>query len=320
MPDDGAHIGAWASAGVSVVVPHYGPTALAEAVVRQLGAQETAREIQVIVSDDASPEPFPSGLGWVVVRGAQNGGFAAAVNRGAAVAEQPLLVILNSDLEIGSTFIEDLVGAASPWLPDALCGVRLEEPDGMETGPRRAPRHTHYLVEWLGCLARWRNTSVWRRLTGTAPVDLHTPGAVVDWVIGAVMLVPTSAYRAVGGMDEQFHMYMEEVDLQRRLAGLGVRSVYLGGVAVRHRKAGSVPSSHARIRAVVHARLLYECKWRGPAAAVRLQAALTAITMVNLVVDTVRRGYGVPVKPLEQCGGQLRAIWVRPMPFRRVLS
>src|SRR5690349_6662390 len=68
---------------LSVVVPHYGSPAPALALLRMLRAQEGDLDLQVIVVDDCSPEPFPERPGLHVVRRAVNGGFGSAVNAGA---------------------------------------------------------------------------------------------------------------------------------------------------------------------------------------------------------------------------------------------
>ncbi len=308
------------SVGVTAVIAHYGAVGMTAALVDQLRAQRTDRTIQIVVSDDASPEPFPTADGYEVVRAEANGGFGAAVNRGAGLAKHPLLLILNSDLSVNATFVDDLLAAAAPWLPDHLCGPRIYEPKGRESEPRRYPRQRFYFVEWLGFLARWRDSPQWAHLTGSFPLRSRDVAASVDWVVGAAMLVATDHFRSIGGMDEQFHMYMEEVDLQRRLRAVGVPSAYLGSVTVEHHKAGSTPGIDRRLAAVLNARLLYELKWSGWAAVRRLQLLLSVATVLDLASDTLRRARGVGVAPLVEARRRFRFILTRPTPFRRHLD
>ncbi len=171
---------------VTAVVPHFGapetPIPLLEALVSQAPGEGTSA-LQVVVVDDASPEPFPGLAGVEVVRRETNGGFGAAVNTGASVAEGDLLLVLNSDLEIGPTFVADLVAAARPWQP-AVVSPRVVGPDGAElpTG-RRFPRVRHQVTEWLVPLARWRDTDTLHRAVGH-DVDARDTETVVDWVVG----------------------------------------------------------------------------------------------------------------------------------------
>lgn len=282
-------------AALTVVVPHYGDPRPALALIESLHGQRNAGVMQFIVVDDCSPVPFPDTEGVTVVRRSVNGGFGSAVNSGAAIAEHPLLLVLNSDLEIGPTFVQDFLRAAAPWQP----AVASPQVVGHSGEPQWAGRHfpsiRHQLIEWLTPLARWRHLPVLHEAVGhdTRCID----GAVVpvDWVMGAAMLIPTDELRAVGGFDERFFMNSEEVDLQRRLRERGVPSVFLGTVSVKHEGGGSSDSARRR-QWLVDSRKLYAEKWGSPRV---LHAALAAATAVNLAVNTLRHLAGTPVKPLE---------------------
>ena len=122
---------------LSVVIPHYGEPGPTRALVAALRDQEAAiGRLQIVVSDDASPTPFPPLEGVEVVRRQVNGGFGSAVNSGAELAVHPLLLVLNSDLELPPTFLADLLGAARRWLP-AVVSPRVVGPDGSTAWPGR---------------------------------------------------------------------------------------------------------------------------------------------------------------------------------------
>lgn len=297
------------SPGVSVVIPHYGDPAPTLDLLAQLADQAAPLDsvtgdplpVQLVVSDDASPQPFPEQEGTayraVVVRRERNGGFGAAVNSGVAEAVHDQLLILNSDLQVGPTFLRDLVEAAAPWQP-AVVGPALLDPDGRvaPTG-RRFPRVGHQVLEWLTPIARWRRTALIEAGIGAQLSARLGSVQPVDWVVGAALLLPTESFRAVGGFDEGYFMNSEEVDLQRVLRRHGIPAVYAGTVTVTHAGGGS--SDPAKRRAwVVQSRLHYAQKWGGPRARRRLQAALTAATAANLVWNTGRRLAGRPVTPL----------------------
>ena len=301
-----------------MVIPHYGDPGQTYTLIEQLLAQETETPIEVIVSDDASPEPFCDGEGFRVIRAVENGGFGAAVNRGADLAALPLLLILNSDIRIDSRFVDRLLESANPWLPGALCGVHLSGGPMNSQLPRRFPKNRYYFFEWLGILARWRHTSWWQHLIGISPPSACT-ASPVDFVIGAAMLVSTSAFREIGGFDERFHMYMEEVDLQHRLRNAGLETIYLPNVTAQHPAFGSSPDSSARTSAVLNARKLYSQKWSGRHGLVLLQLVLTAAESLNMTVDLLRRILGRRVAPLNQSRHRMRLIWAAPIPFGRIV-
>lgn len=288
---------------VSVVIPHYGDPANAMSVAGRLLGQRDV-ELQIVVVDDASPQPMPDRAGVEVVRRARNGGFGAAVNTGARAATAPLLLVLNSDLEFGDTFVRDLVDAASPWQP-AVAGPALVAPDGATqfTG-RRFPTTAHQVVEWLTPLARFRSIDLWHRAVGH---DLAArPGAVtpVDWLVGAALLIPADLFRDAGGFDERFHMNSEEVDLQRRLARAGIPRIYLGTVEARHEGGGSTSSAKRR-QWLVTSRIRYARKWGGDSAATRLRATLAIASIANVVVNVARRIAGTPVDALATLHDEL---------------
>jgi GT2 family glycosyltransferase len=76
------------------------------------------------------------------------------------------------------------------------------------------------------------------------PLHLARPDrpASPDWVSGAAMLVRRKAFAEVGGFDERIFMYMEDVDLCRRLRSSGWTVEYLPDVRVEHRIGGSQSS------------------------------------------------------------------------------
>lgn len=278
---------------VSIVVPHYGDPRAAVALVQQLHDQ-TESPLEIIVSDDASADPFPDIDGVTVVRRTVNGGFGANVNSAAAVANGDALLVLNSDLTPGRTFVADMV-AASRRHPRSVMSPRVVDDAGVEAWTGRTfPRVRHQAAAWLTPLARWRQTSAWHRAVGH-DVAAHTSEAEVDWVVGAAMWIPLTEFRAVNGFDERYFMNSEEIDLQRRLRERGIASVALRSPTVVHAGGGSSPSESRR-RWLVEGQLTYADKWgQGQA----LRAALVACTGVNLTANAVRRAAGRDVRPLQ---------------------
>ncbi len=288
---------------VGVVVPHHGDPSPTLATVAALRDQ-VGVALEVVVVDDASPEPFPPADGATVLRRERNGGFGAAVNTGVAEVSAPLLLVLNSDVSFGSSFVADLVRAARPWLP-AVVGPLVRDEDGTPAPTaRHFPTVAHQAVEWLTPLARFRGTRAAHEAVGHD--TRAVPGAVlpVDWVVGAAMLLPTAVFRAVGGFDERYFMNSEEVDLQRRLRDLGVASVFAGTVALTHVGGGSSDPALRR-RWLVESRLEYAARWGGRR---RLTAALTAATAVNAGVNAGRRLAGRDVHPVATARAELALI------------
>jgi GT2 family glycosyltransferase len=111
----------------------------------------------------------------------------------------------------------------------------------------------------------------------------------VDWLTGAALLLRTAALRAVGGLDEGFFMYSEEVDLCRRLADAGWEVHYAPAAEVVHHEGRSseqvVPARHRHFQ---RSRVRYFAKHHGPWAARVVRAGLVVGYGVELLLETAK--------------------------------
>lgn len=304
---------------VSVVIPHYGDPAPTLRLIRQLARQQDARGLHVIVSDDASAQPFviadldpngvlqSSGLRVTVLRRDVNGGFGSNVTTGLEHVETPLALVLNSDLEIGPEFVSSLVREALPWQP-AVVSPRMMSHDGAQQwAGRHFPTVAHQTVEWLSPLARWRHTRLLHEAVGHDTRAVGSTSVSVDWVMGAAMLLPVAHVRHVGGFAPDYFMNAEEVDLQVRLRALGVASVVAGSVTAVHEGGGSSDPLRRRTW-LVDARRTYARTWSHPRT---LTFALTLATGVNLVVNALRSLVGRDVHPWATATAELALVHPR---------
>ena len=131
----------------------------------------------------------------------------------------------------------------------------------------------------------------------------------VDWVVGACMLVRRAVLEQIGGFDEGFFMYSEELDLCRRAVDAGWQVVYLPGAVVTHYEGKSseqvVAARHIRFHS---SRVRYVRKYHG-----RLAAALVrSFLLLTFVYQWAGRGRQVagwlrPSQPARQTGHAPRA-------------
>lgn len=280
---------------VSVVIPHYGDPAPTRNLVSSLCKQVRQLGGSVVVVDDASPVPLGEVEGATVIRRKVNGGFGAAVNDGVAVVETDLVAILNSDLIVEHDFLLRWLEAATPWLP-AVVAPRVVTAGHIGATTFRFPGPGTVLAQGVNLVAVRRASRWASNLIGedrpSHPEDTHR----VDWVSGAAILLPTETFRSVGGFDEQFHMYLEEVDLQRRLRQRGVPAVYVGEVCVKHVGFGSSDPAK-RERWALESWVHYADKWGWER---RLKLVVAAAACINFATDGLRRGLGRDVHPLME--------------------
>jgi len=184
----------------------------------------------------------------VLVAG-RNLGYGAAANRGVAATAAPFVLVCNPDLEVGPGALSDLAGVLEDDPGCGLVGPLIRDRDGdrypsARRFPTLADAAGHAL---LGIFAPDnRFTRSYQR------AELGGPGherEVVDWVSGACFLVRRSAFEQVGGFDEAYFMYAEDVDLCWRLGRAGWRVVYLASAEVTHQQ--GVSTDHQPFRMIV---------------------------------------------------------------------
>lgn len=198
----------------------------------------------VVVVDNGSTDSSLSECGEVlgtrlqIVRNEKNLGFGRACNVGARHAHGAFLLFLNPD----SVLNEDSIVGAVAALRDpkyssvAVCGIKLVDESGRPGRTcTRFPTPWSMTVHSLGL-----NRLFPRRVPSYVMSEWsHEDTAFVDHVIGAFYLVRNDAFESVGGFDERFFVYMEDLDLSRRLASAGWRVLYSAAVSAYHEGGGS---------------------------------------------------------------------------------
>jgi GT2 family glycosyltransferase len=212
---------------VTIVIASYRDADQVTALVASLRNTTDRRLVRILVTDDASgPEHLGAlrGLeGIEVIEGAENGGFAANVNRGLRAADPAHdVVILNSDMIALRGWLAGLQCAASQTDDIGIVGAKLLYEDGRvqfagTVRNRAAP-------EWFDHRYRFRRSD-W----GPANV----PQTVLA-VTGACLYLTRALIDQVGLLDEDYPMAYEDVDLCLRAWAAGFRVVYTPAAELYH--------------------------------------------------------------------------------------
>lgn len=229
---DDAHLGAdpgVSSPLVSVVIVNFNAANYLQAAIDSLGAQ-TFRDFELILFDNASTDGSVdsadlTGLpAFRIVRSAENLGFAAGNNRAAEMAAGKWLALLNPDAVAAPDWLEQLIRAAQDY-PNcasfASVQYRLDAPAVLDGAG------DNYLSFGMP----------WRGGSGRAASELPGDGWCFS-ACGASAMYNAEVFRNLGGFDERFFCYCEDVDLGFRLQLMGFDCRFVSSAAIHHVSGG----------------------------------------------------------------------------------
>jgi len=209
----------------SIIIPNYNGEHLLPTCLGAL-EQQTYRHFEVIVVDDASSD---GSVGLLereyphvrVLRLARNTGLAGACNAGADIARGDFLALLNTDTEVEPGWLASLVEtlAQHPEAGSAASKMLLFD--------RRDTLHTagdQYGVDGIP-----RNRGVWELDEGQYDENIEVFSGC-----GGAVAYRREAWELAGGFDEDFFMYLEDVDLGWRLQLACFRAVFAPQARVYH--------------------------------------------------------------------------------------
>lgn len=208
-----------------------------EAAAADLGAREWTAIVVDNASSDGSARTVDGMPRVTLVQNADNRGFGAAANQAAAMTRTPLLWLLNPDCLVEPGTVTRLEAVLDAHRDCAIAAPQLLNADGtIQESARGAPTAWTGLFGRHGLFAKLFPGSelAARNLQAETLSASGAESAVVDWVMGAAMLIRRDAFDAVEGFDERYFLYWEDADLCTRLRNRGLTTRYVPGVKVRH--------------------------------------------------------------------------------------
>lgn len=249
---------------VSIVVPVHGHLELTRQCVEALRSTTDPSMTEIVVVDDASPDDTAA---WLRERDAagilktvllpENKGFAGACNAGVAASSGSILVFLNNDTIPRPGWLGALLSPLSdPSI--GLVGARLLYPEGdiqhagIRLHPNGLPDHE------------------FRHAAADDPRVLESRDRA--FVTGACIALSRDLFTRVGGFDEGFRMYVEDLDLCLKVWNEGLRVRYAAECVVVHLEARTTPDLDRRTALVKVGMERLFSRWEGkwPAGLLRL--------------------------------------------------
>jgi len=273
-----------------VVVNHDAGDALAD-FLSSLRAESVTDLIVVDnASSDGSSDELDTDPTVRLIRTGVNLGYGAAANRGMAATDAELVLVSNPDVSVHPGALGALAAAfdADPTL--AIAGPCILGVDGTRyPSARRFPSAVvaggHAL---LGLVAPGNPFTRRYRMADLDP----TSTASVDWVSGACFMARHRALEELGGFDESYFMYLEDVDLCWRAHRAGWTVSYVPAAVVTHLQGISTARRPYRML-VAHHRSAFRFASRTADGWHRTGLPLVALVLViRLIVACVRQAVG----------------------------
>jgi N-acetylglucosaminyl-diphospho-decaprenol L-rhamnosyltransferase len=202
------------------VIVNYRTSELTSAAITSILADDPLTEVVVVDNDSGDGSSARLRRAWSTDRArildaGANIGFGAGVNLGSRGATADALLILNSDARVLQGAIANLRAALHDDERLAIAAPLVLAPGGVPQ------------VDAYGSFPSLKSMAL---RTNRRPREDDAP----DWVSGVGFLIRRSAFEAVGGFDEAYWMYFEDIDLCRRLraSGWGLRRIR--GAAIEH--------------------------------------------------------------------------------------
>jgi N-acetylglucosaminyl-diphospho-decaprenol L-rhamnosyltransferase len=226
---------------LSIVIVSFNARADLERCLESLHAARPAATHEIVVVDNASTDGSADAARRQpdvrVIDAGANIGFARANNIGIRASSGTNILLLNSDTVVPAGTIDRLLAALDQEPGVAVAGPRLVDADG---------RAELSFGRMIGPLNEFRQ----KRLFKSDVVDgLTRRRQYPNWVSGACLLVRRTDAEAVGGFDERYFMYTEDVDFCAAIRARGRKILFVPEIEVVHLRGRSAASAPEATRA-----------------------------------------------------------------------
>jgi GT2 family glycosyltransferase len=299
-----------------------------DAIRRSLSSEgaDTTLQAEVIVVDNGSTDGTVEMLrrdypDVRLIENRENVGFARANNQGLAASRGRYLLLLNTDAFLRGPALARLVRFMDEHPEAGIVGPRLYFGDG--TLQRSCYAFPTLATEFYGAIGLDRLFPR-SRLFGRYRLGYWDMRDVreVDVVMGACLMARREVFEQIGGLDERFFMYSEEVDWCYRARQAGWRIYYVPQAEATHLWGGTARVLPVQtVVQLYHSRLLFFRKHYGPATTAAYKAVLALACLVRLAALPV----GVLATLLVMVRGRasaqtrLRQILVKGAGYRSLL-
>ncbi len=255
---------------VSAIVLNYRSPRDTHQCVDALLKQTIAAQLEILVVDNHSSD---ESIGWLrarwnnhpqvkIIETAENFGYSRGNNTGLRHASGTYILIINPDNTLPPDALERMINVLKTEPDAGIVGPALMYADGsLRPSARGFPTIGDLFFKRI-FPARWHANNA--KLMNQKRAGIHQ----VDWLVGACLLIRRDLLNELGGFDDRFFLFFEDIDLCRRCAKHGKKVLYAPDIRVFDRKqrlsGNSILSLFTRSTTWIHAgsAMKYFWKWR----------------------------------------------------------
>ncbi|MEO8376873.1 MAG: glycosyltransferase, partial [Candidatus Sumerlaeota bacterium] len=224
---------------LSVIIVNFNCSGLLRDCLNSLGEAAPKCELEIIVVDNASSDGAPQMVRQefpdvTLIANEDNRGFTRANNQGIEIARGRYMILLNNDTRVLPGAFQKAIAWMNKHKDAGAAGLKLLNEDGsLQLSCRRFPSFSQALFNRHSILTKLFPSNRFSREYLMTDFR-HDKIQDVDWVSGACLMLRRDIYQQIGGLDERFFMYSEDVDYCYRVWAAGHRVVYLPFARVTH--------------------------------------------------------------------------------------
>ncbi|OGM30065.1 hypothetical protein A2630_02415 [Candidatus Woesebacteria bacterium RIFCSPHIGHO2_01_FULL_44_10] len=206
---------------VSIIIVNYNTKNLTLRCVESVVESRPGIPYKIIVVDNGSTEKLEESSSYKLMENKENIGLSKTVNQGIKVAKGEYILLLNSDTRVQKNTIDKLVEFGQSHIDAGVVVPQLLNPDG-------STQASAYLLPtvWLAFCPK--------KLEKFVPKTDTVPAAVM-----AAYLITPAALKKVGGLNEKYFLYFEDLDYAREVKKAGLKIYYLPTAQVIHKHGAS---------------------------------------------------------------------------------
>ena len=195
-----------------------------------------------------------------VISNKQNIGFGAACNQASQISSSDYILLLNPDTRSSINVLKELINVLEKNERYAIAGPQQRNEKGdILKSCGRFPTFKTSLYELVGL------SKIFPQFFTPSPIMTdwnHLRSEVVDHVIGSYMLIKQLVIRKIGFMDDQFFLYLEDLDFSKRVSNAEYKSYFLATSWIIHEGGGSGHNIKAqRLFYILDSRRIYWGKY-----------------------------------------------------------